>query len=144
MMSSQIQMDGILFFYALNNYTIVHMCAPNTHKLRFLRKLHNINTVQKGCLLWCRDFNLVPEPQLNSSASTRRGKPNLGPHLTKLHDIWRCQHAEEQDYFFFPSMSQVVLPNRSLPNRPMALTKSFILRDSSYHLVRPLASLHNY
>lgn len=85
-------------------YTIVSVYVPNTHQLRFLRKLHKkVQKVQQGSTIWCGDFNINPDPTLDSTSTSKRGKPALNPLLSslRLYDIWRCQHAEEKDFTFF-------------------------------------------
>lgn len=74
------------------------------HQLRFLRKLHKqVSNIQQGKIIWCSDFNISPDPTLDSSFQPKRCKPALGPLLIifHLHDAWRCHHVEERDYMFF-------------------------------------------
>lgn len=99
--------DGryIILVCSINDavYTIVTVYTPNTQQLRFLRKLHKkVSTVQQGATIWCGDFNITPDPILDSSSSSIRYKPSLGPLLPvfQLYDVWRCQQAEERDYTF--------------------------------------------
>lgn len=53
----------------------------------------------------CGDFNLKVDPHLDIS-SPSSGRSVFLRHLLYsegVYDVWRCQHASEQDYTFFSS-----------------------------------------
>lgn len=86
-------------------YTLVTLYAPNTHQIRFLKKvLHKTNSIQYGNLIIGGDFNLIADP--NQDTTTVKPKRtavfrNL-LHTQELFDAWRCLHVNERDYTFFP------------------------------------------
>lgn len=56
-------------------YTIVNIYTPNSHQLKFINKmLKKIESLRKGALVICGDFNLAPDKTLDTtSISARRG-----------------------------------------------------------------------
>lgn len=59
-------------------YTIVNIYAPNTRQIRFFHKvIRNICKVQKGLLVMCGDFNVTPNPMIDSTAKPKHSPPSL-------------------------------------------------------------------
>lgn len=132
----------IILICSLNNslFTLGNVYAPNVHQISFLRKLkRKIDTVQKGALLWCGDFNLTPDFNLDFSIPSRRRNLSLGPLLKEfqLQDIWRCQHTSERDFTFFSPC------HNSYSRIDLFLSDQWTLQKISQsldNLVRPLSS----
>lgn len=80
------------------NYTVVNVYAPNTRQTRFLHRLmKQVSRLQKGRLLLCGDFNLPPDPTIDSSSLSNKRTQTLQPLLRNydIYDAWRCLHATE-------------------------------------------------
>lgn len=87
-------------------YTIVTLYAPNSHQIRFIKKvLYKANFMKYGNLLICGDFNATPDPFLDTSSDKSKGALSLQSllHKEELFDTWRCLHANKRDYTFFSS-----------------------------------------
>lgn len=92
----------------LNNkpFTIVNLYAPNSHQIRFLKRLYRkITTIWRGSLMICGDHNLTPDYTIDTTAKAKRPPLTLQPFLNSedVYDVWRCQHANERDYTFHSS-----------------------------------------
>lgn len=63
-------------------YSIINLYAPNSHQLKFIRRvMRSAKPIQKGHVIICGDFNLVPDIHMDStSPSKRRDSP-----LKKIH-----------------------------------------------------------
>lgn len=63
-------------------YTVVNVYAPNVHQTRFLHRiLKKISQIRQGYLLLCGDFNLPPDPKMDSTTSSNRQHQALQPLL---------------------------------------------------------------
>lgn len=85
-------------------YTIVNVYAPNKHQVRFFHKLmHKVDTLKRGLLVLCGDFNIIPDPSIDTTRSKKRILTSLQDSIHKegLYDVWRCLHASERDFTFF-------------------------------------------
>lgn len=74
-------------------YTVANVYAPNRGQIRFFnRVMKKIRSVERGCLLLCGDFNITPDPSVDSTATHKRTPPSLGDSLRshELFDAWRC------------------------------------------------------
>lgn len=92
----------------LNNwiYTIVNIYAPNTHQIRFLKRLFNkLSAAKKGALIICGDYNITADYTVDKTTRSTRPVPMLQSILQEedLYDVWRCQHSCERDYTFHSS-----------------------------------------
>lgn len=86
-------------------YTVITLYAPNTHQIRFIKKvLHEANSMKYG--------NITSDPNLDTSSGQPKGTLSL--HQEKLFDTWRCLHATERDYTFFSN--RLIFMNRHVPN----------------------------
>lgn len=88
-----------------NHQLTIHYCF-SVHQLRFIRKLHKkVLAVQQGAVVWFGDFNITPDPHIDTKSIPKWGKPALNPLISNLHlyDVWRCQHAGDRDYTFLSS-----------------------------------------
>lgn len=56
-----------------------------------------------GKLLICGDFNLTPDPKMDSTSSKPSGTASFRKllHTEDLFDAWRCIQANERDYTCF-------------------------------------------
>lgn len=118
-------------------YTLINLYAPNAHQVHFIRKVLRLaKPLQKGHLLLCGDFNLVPDLYMDStSAAKRRTSPLQNLISThNLYDVWRCR--ERLHVFFF--QIQLLLANQPIFVRQMGATKSIDLCDPH----RPNLALH--
>lgn len=53
-------------------YTIVNVYSPNNHRIQFFnRLLKRVKRLQKGLLVICGNFNLTPEPSLDSTSQSK-------------------------------------------------------------------------
>lgn len=67
-------------------YTIINVCSPNKHQIRFFNKLmKKVRSHQKGLLIMCWDFNVTPDPSLDSTSHSKRSilAQNLKGHRYK-------------------------------------------------------------
>lgn len=84
--------------------TFVSLYAPNTHQLRFLRRLFKtIAKIKYGNLVICGDFNLTVNPDMDISSSPSGRRTSLLDllHKEQLFDAWRCFHASKRDFTFY-------------------------------------------
>lgn len=84
-------------------FTLVNLYAPNTKQRRFLAPLLAKALEEKqGTLIIGGDFNLILNPAIDSTTSTRRSAHSITPlrHKYELYDIWRCFHGSEKDFTF--------------------------------------------
>lgn len=87
-------------------YTIVNLYAPNTHQLRFLKKLFNeVNSIKKGAVIMCGDYNITVDYKMDTTSKSKRPLPSLQYTLRaeEMYDAWRCQHSNKRDYSFHSS-----------------------------------------
>lgn len=92
-------------------YTIVNIYAPNTRQIKFFHKvIRKIRTEQKGLLVMCGDFNVTPDPMIDSTAKPKHSPPSLKAALRSydLYDTWRCMNANERDYSFFSGVHKTI------------------------------------
>lgn len=69
-------------------YTIVNVYAPNTHQLRFMKRLSSkIETIRKGGLIMCGDYNITADYKVDTTTRSKRPLPTLQPLL----------HTEDDD-----------------------------------------------
>lgn len=101
--------DGRFIFLlcTINNvpYTLTSIYAPNHHQMHFLKKtLRSARKTQKGHLLVCGDFNLVPNKEMDSTTGSKRHASPLDKFISTndLFDVWRCCHTSERDYTLSP------------------------------------------
>lgn len=96
----------------LNNqtYTIVSLYAPNSHHLRFLKRLLNkISEIRKCALIICGDYNLKTDYTMDTTIISKRPLSTLQYtlHAEDLYDVWRCQHSNERGYSFHSSRHNI-------------------------------------
>lgn len=50
----------------------------------------------------CRDYNLTADYKIDTASKSKSPLPTLQPllNIEDVYDVWRCQHANEQDYTF--------------------------------------------
>lgn len=85
-------------------YTLVNIYSPNKHQVHFFNKrMKKVKSHKKGLLVICGDFNVTPDPTMDSTSKTTRHHPTLLPSLHKqnIYDAWRCLHAGKKDFTFF-------------------------------------------
>lgn len=84
-------------------HTLVSLYASNQQKMSFFKSLlKKAKNLQKGHLLLCGDFNLVPDSHMDSTAGTKRHLSPLNKFIfnNNLFDVWRCCHASKHDYTY--------------------------------------------
>lgn len=91
----------IVLVCEMNNvmYTLINLYAPNCRQLPFLHTLKKkVDSIKKGLVLYCGDFNCVPNKQLDYSAPQRSARSEIQPflHTSDLHDIWCCVNSGEK------------------------------------------------
>lgn len=61
------------------------------------------DSIKKGLVLYCGDFNCVPNKHLDCSAPKRSTCSEIQPflHISDLHDIWRCVNSGEKDFTYY-------------------------------------------
>lgn len=87
--------------------TLVNVYAPNEHQIRFFNKLmKTIHKHQPGGLLIFGDFNISPNPAMDSSFYQCRYVASLQCSIQShdLFDAWRCLHASEKEFHLFFSI----------------------------------------
>lgn len=105
------------------------MYAPNSHQIRFLKRIfHRIAKIRKGSLVMCGDYNLTADYSMDITSKSKKPLPKLQPllHSENVYDVWRCQHASEQD--FTPHLSRHIIlfltsPTTSLPHAHSVLNE---------------------
>lgn len=85
-------------------YTLINLYAPNYHQLYFLHKLmKRLKKVKQGSLLLCGDFNILRDPQMDSTFLQKGTTASLQIllHSQNLFDVCRWIHTSERDYSYF-------------------------------------------
>lgn len=103
---SFIDQEGRYIILVINNLpiTLVSVYAPNSHQIRFLRKVFKkVFRVRVGSLLLCGDFNVIVDGQLDSISSVRSQSHYFRDLLIKeeLYDVWRCLNANEKSFTYY-------------------------------------------
>ncbi|XP_077341365.1 vomeronasal type-2 receptor 26-like [Lithobates pipiens] len=83
--------------------TIATVYAPNRKQLSFLNNtMRKIRKVQKGSLVLSGDFNIIHDPELDTSNPKTRNHLTMGPFLLKndLYDTWRCLYPDDREYSY--------------------------------------------
>lgn len=91
-------------------YTVGNVYAPNVHQSSFIHKLmKKVSQIQKGHLILCGNFNLSPDPKIDSSSLTTRKNQTLQPLLWRynIYDAWRCLNVTEREYSFFSTSHKI-------------------------------------
>lgn len=96
----------LIIICGINNvrYTLMNIYVPNKCQIKFLNGLMwNVKKIQQGSLIMCRDFNIVPNLQMDSTTAPSKMTSSLAHFLrsNELYDAWRCTHDSERDYSFF-------------------------------------------
>lgn len=94
----------------LVTYTIVNVYAPNAHQIRFFHKLmRKVHAHKRGLFVLCGDFNISPDPTIDTTSAAKHMSPPLQAalHKQELFHVWRCFHAGERDFTFFWSPHHV-------------------------------------
>lgn len=76
----------------------------NSHQMKFLHKVLRIaKPFQKGQLVICGDFNLIPDIVMDTtSAAKRRDSPFKK--CISTHDlvhVWQCHQGSERDFTYY-------------------------------------------
>lgn len=85
-------------------HTIVNVYSPNKRQVHFFIKLmKKVQSLQKGLLILCGDFDVTPDLAMDSTTKTTCYHPALSPSIHKhnVYDAWCCLHAGEKDFTFF-------------------------------------------
>lgn len=71
--------------------------------------MRKIRSHQKCLLIICRDFNITPDPSLDSTSHSKCSVQTLLPfiHKQNLYDAWQCFHAGEKDFTYFSSPHRI-------------------------------------
>lgn len=87
--------------------TIVNVYAPNTRQISFLNRLRKrVGKIKQGMAIWCGDFNVLSDVNVDSTSHSLRPPIQLHSWLntSDFYDVWRCRHATERDYSFYSSV----------------------------------------
>uniref|UniRef100_A0A8C5PT47 Reverse transcriptase domain-containing protein n=1 Tax=Leptobrachium leishanense TaxID=445787 RepID=A0A8C5PT47_9ANUR len=92
--------------------TIINLYFPNANQMQFMKKAYaQVQSLSSGALYICGDFNMTPNPTVDSQSSG--GRPpsrkvqSLGKRLTDflhtadLYDAWRMSHPQVRDYTYY-------------------------------------------
>lgn len=90
-------------------YTLVNIYLPNTHQIRFLKKIwKKVESLKQGHVILTGDFNVIPNKELDLSNPLRskQRRATLSQFLasSNLFDVWRCQHSTERDFTIFSNV----------------------------------------
>lgn len=95
-------------------YTFATLCAPNSQQLTFIDQvLTNLGDFQEGRLILGGDFNVSPDPSLDTSANRSTHSHAFLRHFRKtlqghtLVDCWRALHASEKDFSYYSSVHKM-------------------------------------
>lgn len=82
--------------------TLATIYAPNNPQVYFLNKVMKKVWVQKGSLILCGDFNIVPDEQIDTSNPRSGQNSAMGKciNVNDLYDVRRCHHPGKREYTY--------------------------------------------